>query len=116
LLEGKPCVINGDGRQTRDYVYVGDVARANLLAAEKRFGGALNIGTGVEAEVNEIYERLARVAKVSEKAEHAPGKPGEQRRSCIDPGAARAALGWEPQVKLEEGLARTFEFFRARPT
>jgi len=116
LLAGKPCVINGDGRQTRDYVYVGDVARANLLAAEKRFGGALNIGTGVEAEVNEIYERLARVAKVSEKAEHAPGKPGEQRRSCIDPGAARAALGWEPQVKLEEGLARTFEFFRARPT
>jgi UDP-glucose 4-epimerase len=116
LLEGKPCTIYGDGTQTRDYVFVGDVARANLLAAEKGFAGALNVGTGVETDVNRLYAVMARAAGVQAPPHYAPARPGEQRRSCIDPSAAAAALGWRPEVVLEEGLARTIDYFRGRAT
>ncbi len=112
LLEGKPCTVYGDGGQTRDYVFVGDVARANVLAAEKRFDGPLNIGTGVETDVNAVYRHLARAAGVTRPAEHAPARMGEQRRSCIDPRAALAAIGWKPEVAIEDGLARTMEYYR----
>jgi UDP-glucose 4-epimerase len=114
LLEGKPCTIFGDGGQTRDYVFVGDVARANLLAAERRHDGPLNVGTGVETDVNRLYALLAKAAGSTMAPTHAPPRPGEQKRSCIDPSAAAAALGWKPEVPLEEGLARTFRFFRDR--
>jgi len=114
LLDGRACTINGDGTQTRDYVFVGDVARANLLAAERGFDGALNVGTGVETDVGRIHALLARAAGSSVAAAFGPGKPGEQRRSCIDPAAALAALGWKPSVALEDGLSRTLEWFRAR--
>ncbi|HYD43594.1 MAG TPA: NAD-dependent epimerase/dehydratase family protein [Anaeromyxobacter sp.] len=112
LLDGKPCTIYGDGTQTRDYVFVGDVARANVLAAEKRFDGPLNVGTGIETDVNQIYAHLARAAGVSRAPEHAPGRMGEQKRSCVDPAAAAKAIGWKPEVAIEDGLARTLEFFR----
>jgi len=112
LLEGKPCTIYGDGGQTRDYVFVGDVAAANLLAAEKRFDGPLNVGTGVETDVSAIYAHLAKAAGVSRPAEHGPARLGEQRRSCVDPRAALAAIGWRPEVGIEDGLARTLEYFR----
>jgi UDP-glucose 4-epimerase len=114
LLEGRPCTINGDGGQTRDYVYVDDVARANLLAAERGFDGALNVGTGVETDVNRLYALLARAAGVSAPPQHGPGKPGEQRRSCLDASEAARALGWRPEVGLAEGLARTLAWFRGR--
>ncbi len=114
LLDGKPCTVFGDGKQTRDYVFVGDVARANLLAAEKRFDGPLNVGTGVETDVVQLYGHLARAAGVSRRPEHAPARLGEQKRSCIDPSAAARAIGWRPEVALADGLARTFEWFRAR--
>lgn len=114
LLDGKPCTIYGDGRQTRDYVFVGDVARANLLAAEKRFDGTLNVGTGVETDVLALYGHLARAAGVGRAPDHAPGRPGEQRRSCIDPSAAAEALGWRPEVAIEDGLARTLAAFAGR--
>jgi UDP-glucose 4-epimerase len=114
LLQGRPCTIFGDGKQTRDYVFSGDVARANLLAAEKRFDGPLNVGTGVETDVVELYRHLARAAGVNRPPEHAPARLGEQRRSCIDPAAAGRAIGWRPQVALADGLARTFEWFKAR--
>jgi UDP-glucose 4-epimerase len=114
LLAGEPCTINGDGTQTRDYVFVGDVARANLLAAERRHDGALNVGTGVETDVNRLYRVLADAAGVAAAPRHGPGKPGEQRRSCIDPSAAGPALGWRPEVGIEDGLRRTLEWFRAR--
>jgi UDP-glucose 4-epimerase len=113
LLEGRPCTIFGDGKQTRDYVFAGDVARANLLAAERRHDGPLNVGTGVETDVVELYGHLARAAGVSRPPEHAPARMGEQKRSCIDPAEAARALGWRPQVALGDGLARTFEWFRA---
>ena len=114
LLDRKPCTINGDGKQTRDYVFVGDVARANLLAAEKGFAGALNVGTGIETDVNELYARLAGAAGFEAPPVHGPAKPGEQLRSCIDPSAARAALGWAPAMSLDDGLLRTLEYFRAK--
>jgi UDP-glucose 4-epimerase len=114
LLDGKPCTIFGDGSQTRDYVFVGDVARANLLAAEKEFDGALNVGTGVETDVNRLFALMADAAGVKARPVYADGRPGEQKRSCIDPSAAARALGWKPQVALADGLSRTVEFFRAR--
>jgi UDP-glucose 4-epimerase len=114
LLEGRPCTIFGDGGQTRDYVFAGDVARANLLAAEKRFDGPLNVGTGVETDVVQLYGHLARAAGVDRPPEHAPARLGEQRRSCIDPASAAKAIGWRPEVALAAGLARTFEWFKAQ--
>jgi UDP-glucose 4-epimerase len=114
LLDGRPCTIYGDGKQTRDYVFVGDVARANLLAAEKRHDGPLNVGTGVETDVVELYGHLARAAGVSRPAEHAEARLGEQKRSCIDASAAQRAVGWKPEVTLAQGLARTFAWFKER--
>jgi UDP-glucose 4-epimerase len=114
LLDGKPCTIYGDGGQTRDYVFVGDVARANLLAAERGFAGALNVGTGVETDVNGLYAALARAAGSRAAPLHAEARLGEQRRSCIDALAAGKAIGWRPEVKLEDGLKRTMEFFEAK--
>jgi UDP-glucose 4-epimerase len=114
LLEGKPCTIYGDGKQTRDYVFVGDVARANVLAAEKGFAGALNVGTGVETDVNRLHAIMAKAAGVDAAPQYAAGRPGEQKRSCIDPTAASKAIGWRPEVAVEDGLARTVQFFRAK--
>jgi UDP-glucose 4-epimerase len=114
LLGGRPCTVYGDGKNTRDYVYVGDVARANLLAAQRGFHGALNIGTGVETDVNGVFALLARAAGAQGKAEHAPARPGEQRRSCLDASAALPAIGWKPEVALADGLRRTLEWFRGR--
>jgi UDP-glucose 4-epimerase len=116
LLAGAPAVINGDGLQTRDYVYVDDVADANLRAVEQpHVVGVLNIGTGTETSVVELFERLRRVAKVSGTAEHGPAKLGEQRHSALDAAAARQRLGWTPRTSLDEGLRRTVEEFRRRP-
>jgi UDP-glucose 4-epimerase len=114
LLAGRRCTVFGDGRNTRDYVYVGDVARANLLAVERGFRGALNIGTGVETDVNGVLALLARAAGVAADAEHAAARPGEQRRSCLDVTAALPAIGWRPEVSLADGLARTLAWFRER--
>ncbi len=114
LVAGQECTIYGDGGQTRDFVFGPDVARANLLALERDFVGAVNIGTGTETDINRLYALLAEGAGVTRKAVHAPGKPGEQRRSCIDPGLARRVLGWEPTVDLAQGLGRTVEYFRVK--
>jgi UDP-glucose 4-epimerase len=114
LLRGEGCVINGDGAQTRDYLFVGDVADAvarGLDRADAR--GAVNIGTGLETSVNELYDRLARTVGTSRPAPHAHAKPGEQRRSVLDPARAKMLLGWTPTVSLEAGLERTVAAFRA---
>ncbi len=117
LLTGPTPVINGDGEQTRDYVYVEDVAAANLRALEHpEVTGGVNIGTGIETSVNEIYRGLAAVAGLRAAAQHGPARPGEQRRSCLSPALAKRALGWVPTVALGEGLARTFESFKRQVT
>ncbi|MBI2553115.1 MAG: NAD-dependent epimerase/dehydratase family protein [Candidatus Rokubacteria bacterium] len=113
LLRGEPITINGDGEQTRDYVYVEDVADATLRALEHAdAGGALNIGTGVETSVNALLRRLERVAGARAEARHGPARPGEQRRSVLDASAAKRILGWTPQVTLDEGLRRTLAYFK----
>jgi UDP-glucose 4-epimerase len=112
LLAGRECTIYGEGKQTRDFVYVEDVARANLLAVEKDHVGPVNIGTGQETDINRLYTLLAQSAGVDKPAVHAPGKPGEQLRSCVDNALARRVLGWQPTVEVEEGLRRTVSFFR----
>jgi UDP-glucose 4-epimerase len=112
LIRGETCAINGTGEQTRDFVYGPDVARANLLAATRDVQGPINIGTGIETEVNRLYALLARAAGVDRPAQHAPAKPGEQMRSSVDPSLAAKVLGWRPAVALEEGLQRTIGWFR----
>jgi UDP-glucose 4-epimerase len=113
LLGAEPCTIYGDGTQTRDYVFVEDVARANLLAVQAGFAGAVNVGTGVETDVNQVFGIMASAAGVEAKPRYAPGRAGEQKRSCIDPGKAWEVLGWSPRVAVAEGLFRTVDFFRA---
>ncbi|MBV8134843.1 MAG: NAD-dependent epimerase/dehydratase family protein [Deltaproteobacteria bacterium] len=113
MLEGQRCTIFGDGKQTRDYTYVGDVVRANLYALTSKASGlALNIGTGRETGVNGLYSALAQVAGEIQPAQHAEARPGEQLRSVISPRRAAAELGWKPEVELAEGLDRTFSYFR----
>ncbi len=111
LIDRDVVVINGDGEQTRDYVHVQDVVRANLAAVDGP-PGVYNIGTGIEADVNTIYRMLAAAAGVDDEARHGPAKPGEQRRSCLDVGLARGQLGWAPVTTLDDGVRSTLEYFR----
>jgi UDP-glucose 4-epimerase len=113
LLDGEQPLVFGDGKQTRDYVYVGDVVSANLAAASSDAGGAFNVGLGVESTVLDIVEILGRLGGREDfQAEHAPERKGEIRRIAIDPSRAREELGWEPKVHLEEGLERTLASLR----
>ena len=114
MLLGQPCRIFGDGAQTRDYVYVGDVARANVMALTQADGEALHIGSGVETSVNELHHRLAAVCGGAAPARHEAERPGEVLRISLDPSLAAERLGWEPQVPLEEGLGRTVAYLRDR--
>lgn len=113
-LAGTACTIYGDGLQTRDYVYVGDVARANRLALTSDFVGALNIGTGRETDVVALHRRIAEAAASPAAPIFGEARPGEQRRSSIDPSLAARVLGWKPEVDLEEGVARTVAYFKSR--
>lgn len=113
LERREPVTINGDGHQTRDFVFVEDVARANLYALERAdVTGVFNIGTSVETSVLGLFERLQTVARVAGERRHGPPKAGEQRRSVLDWSRARRALGWTPVVELEEGLRRTLAYFQ----
>jgi UDP-glucose 4-epimerase len=115
LLSGRPLLINGDGLQTRDFVHVEDIARANVLALEREdVTGPINIGTGVETSVTAIADALRSAAGSGPAPIHGPARPGEQRRSCLDPALAERSLGWRPGVALRDGLAATFEFFKKK--
>jgi UDP-glucose 4-epimerase len=114
LAAGKASTINGSGEQTRDYVYVGDVARANVLALEREApSGAYNVGTGIETSVNELYEILLEASGRELRPKHGPAKPGEQLRSSVDPSKAARFLEWRPEVDLTNGLKETLRFFGA---
>ena len=115
LLAGKPCTVFGDGRQTRDFVYVDDVVDAFARAAERGGGLVLNVGTGSETSVNRLYEAMASYLGVTERAVRAPERPGELARSCLDPSRAGIHLGWTPWTGLEEGTSATIDWFRSRP-
>jgi len=113
ILDGKSVTIYGDGEQTRDYIFVSDVARANIAALKSKASGiALNIGTGIETNVNDLYSTLAAIADFPTAAEHAGERPGEQRRSVISPARAAATIGWRPEKQLKDGLEDTFRYFK----
>ena len=112
FLAGEQPVINGDGLQTRDFVYVGDVVAANLSALDYPRDGTFNIGTGRETDIRTVYLKLQELAGSIKDPVHGPAKPGEQRRSALDSTLARKELGWQPRVSLAEGLAHTVTAFR----
>lgn len=114
LLAGGAPTINGEGLQTRDYVHVSDVVRANLLASGRPGFHVYNVGTGVETSVVTLYQELARAVGSGLEAEHGPAKPGEQQRSVVDAGLIRSELGWPEPLALRQGLERTAAWFRER--
>ena len=113
LVHGQSPTVYGDGTQTRDYVYVGDVARAFLLAGESGRAGTYNVGTGIGTSVLELLDSLERSAGVSVERKSEPLRKGELRASALDSSRIRDELGWEPAVGLDEGLTQTFAWYRA---
>ncbi len=111
LLDGERATIFGDGTQTRDYVFVGDVVEANLSAAQSQATGPFNIGRGVQTSVLDIVAVLAG-HEPGFQAEHAPARPGEVQHIALDAFKAKDEFGWEPSVALEEGLERTLDSLR----
>lgn len=121
ILERRAMTVFGDGMQTRDYVYVKDVARANLAAATRPIPPAgrvdargFNIGTGVATTVVDLARTLNRAAGADVPVEHAPARPGEQQRSVVKIDKAAALLGWRPEMPLHDGLLETFRWFADR--
>jgi UDP-glucose 4-epimerase len=112
MLKGEEPVINGDGLQTRDFVYVGDVVRANRLALTDIQNEIYNIGTGKETDVNTIFRILRDNIDTNIPEKHGPAKPGEQRRSCLSYQKIKKDFGWDPTVSIEEGLKLTVDYFK----
>jgi len=113
LVSGDPVMIYGDGEQTRDYVFVEDVARANMAALDHEGSGTFNIGTAVETTVNELFAVIRDRIAPSTPGSYAPARVGEQMRSVLDYGLAERVLGWSPEVGIHEGLLRTVDWFSA---
>jgi len=115
ILRDEQPVINGNGMQTRDYVYVDDVVDAVIASTYNDINDVFNVGTGVETSVNELFRHLIEITGKSHiKEVYGQAKKGEQLRSCLSYDKIRKALDWEPRVPLREGLTRTVEFFRGR--
>lgn len=111
LLGNKIPTINGDGKQTRDFIYVGDIASANLKALDLTGAVTLNLGTGIETDINTIYQLIAKSMGNELQAKHGPAKSGEQMRSVITFDKAEKLLGWRPQMSLKEGIPKTVAWF-----
>ena len=114
LLDGEPATINGDGLQTRDYVYVDDVARANMAALDRPGFAVFNVGTGVETDVNTLFEHISEAADYDAAPSHGPGMPGEQRRSCITSERLLEEMSVAVDTPLAEGIPATVDWFRNR--
>jgi UDP-glucose 4-epimerase len=113
FLERQGVRIDWDGEQTRDYVYVGDVARANVAALDRGSGGCYVIGTGVKTSVNAIYRALVEISGFEAPVTHAPQRPGDARDAQFDSRRARKDLGWSAATKLVDGMRATYEYFKA---
>ena len=114
LLKCEQTIINGSGKQTRDYVFVGDVVKANLMALKDEQSDIYNIGTGKETNVNELYGMLNKFVGKGQIEKHGPAAPGEQMRSVITSDKLYKKFGWRPSTTIEEGLKKTVEFFKAQ--
>lgn len=111
LLKGEQPIINGHGKQTRDYVFVGDVVKANLLGLKDEVSDVYNIGTGIETDVNQLFHYINDIAKANKEEKHGPTAAGEQLRSVISSDKLFNKFGWRPSTKLEDGLRTTVEYF-----
>jgi UDP-glucose 4-epimerase len=112
LLRGEPCLIFGDGKQTRDFVYVDDVVDAFSRAATRGSGLLCNIGSGTETSVNDLYAAMAAGAGVAQPPMYAPARPGELERNCLDPSRAAIHLGWKPWTTVAVGTAAVIAWSR----
>ncbi|RMG40219.1 MAG: NAD-dependent epimerase/dehydratase family protein [Candidatus Dadabacteria bacterium] len=112
LIAGERPRINGSGEQTRDFVYVGDVAEAVRKVVAEKPAGIFNIGTGRETSVNQLYQIITRSLDMEVEPEYGPPAPGEQMRSCIDPSLALRTFGWQPTVSIDDGIKLTTDWFR----
>jgi len=112
LLNQKKAVINGDGKQTRDFVYVSDVVESNVLALDYPESDIFNIATGKETDINSLFRLIKNEASSSQKEIHGPAVEEEQKRSCLDISKAKKLLRWEPEYSLEEGIKKTINFYR----
>jgi len=112
MLKGDQSLINGDGKQTRDYVFVGDVVRANVLALDHDEWNIYNVGTGLETDVNALFHHIRSKSGSRCEEKHGEAKVGEQLRSVLTYGKIESQLGWRPEVSIEEGLGRTVDHFR----
>jgi UDP-glucose 4-epimerase len=114
MLRGEQAVINGSGEQERDFVYVGDVAQANILALDGGEGGIYNVGTGVGTSINDIFSHLKVATDYGRQAVHGPAKAGEVFKVYLSVDKVGRELGWRPVTSLEEGLRLTVEYFRVQ--
>jgi len=114
MLEGKPTKITGDGKQIRDFTFVGDVARANLLALESSAVGIFNVGTGVPTDVNRVHATLTEIIGYPREAEYIPRPMGEVLATYLDSSKAKTVLGWEPKVSLHAGLRQVVEWMQTK--
>jgi UDP-glucose 4-epimerase len=114
ILDGQTARINGTGEQTRDYVFVHDVVRANMAASEHDLDGIFNVGTGIETSVNALYDQLSEALGTDARAEHAPAKAGEQKRSVLDGTRLRKLTGLPDPVLLRDGLRETVAWLRTQ--
>lgn len=112
MLHGGDFVIFGDGYNVRDYVYVGDVARANRLALDYPHNGVFNIGTGMGTTTNELFEALSQATGYKKPPQKTVARLGDLKKSILDPSQAKKLLKWEPQYDLQAGLKETIKFYR----
>ncbi len=112
MLHGEQPTINGTGEKERDFVYVGDIARANLLALTKGENGTYNLGSGHGTSINTVFEKLHEIIRFGSDPFHGPDKAGEVKRIYLDASKARQELEWEPEVSLDEGMQKTVDYFR----
>jgi UDP-glucose 4-epimerase len=114
LLKNENPIINGDGKQTRDYVFVEDVVKANVVTLNSLSSNIYNVGTGIETSVNQLFEKLNEIAGSKAVEKHGPSPKGEQARSVITSDKLYKEFQWKPSIKIDEGLRKTFESFKSK--
>lgn len=114
LLNGKQPIINGDGMQTRDYIFIDDVVSANIKALNHNICGSFNIGTGIQTDVKEIFSKIKNILNINFAEKHGPAKEGEQLQSSISPKLFEKETGWKINVSLDDGLEKTTKWFKNR--
>ncbi len=112
MLKNEKTIINGSGLQTRDYVFVGDVVKANLLTLKDEANDIYNIGTGIETNVNELFITLRNITGYTHEEKHGPAAPGEQMRSVISSEKIFNKFGWKPSTGIQDGLKKTVDYFK----